>query len=360
MMPTSVIGVDIGGANLKAASSRGQSSSRFFPLWKDPSGLSGALDRLITPLIDPACSDVSLAVTMTGELADCFVDRQVGVRHIVDAMMDSAERLRVHAVRFYGVDGNFHAADRAKHHPDSIAASNWHGLASFIATHIAANGWLIDTGSTTCDLLRLSDGKLDTDSRTDFDRLAAGELVYIGCRRTPVSTLVDRLTVKLSGRRPTDVPVMNELFATTDDVGLVLGRVDERSEDMDSADGNPRTVTAAVNRLARMVGLDHRQVDLDTAQDFARQILGEVGARITRAVDRLRLRESTLLQSDPSRKRPQTLILSGHGGWILPADLGDQFAESGDRLDVIRLADSIGEDLDRCAPAYAMAKLFAP
>ena len=58
------IGLDIGGANLKLATSDGINSRHLpFPLWQDQHGLAERLVTLIGSL--PA---KNLAVTMTGEL----------------------------------------------------------------------------------------------------------------------------------------------------------------------------------------------------------------------------------------------------------------------------------------------------
>src|SRR5262249_34155249 len=60
-----VLGLAVGGANLKAAHPAGCRSLRF-PLWKEPRGLSAALRRLTAGLPFDR-----VAVTMTGELCDC-------------------------------------------------------------------------------------------------------------------------------------------------------------------------------------------------------------------------------------------------------------------------------------------------
>ena len=41
-MQRSVLGLDIGGANLKAAHTNGAARSRPFALWKNPGGLAGS------------------------------------------------------------------------------------------------------------------------------------------------------------------------------------------------------------------------------------------------------------------------------------------------------------------------------
>src|SRR5207248_2423845 len=79
---TSVLGLDIGGANLKAAHRDGTARLRPFALWKQPERLPAALRALLAEM--PA-RDV-LAVTMTGELCDCFATKRDGVHAILDAV----------------------------------------------------------------------------------------------------------------------------------------------------------------------------------------------------------------------------------------------------------------------------------
>src|SRR5687767_897273 len=77
-----VLGLDIGGANLKAAHTDGTALCRAFPLWRTPDRLASELQRLLADL--PA-HDV-LAVTMTGELCDCFATRAEGVAAILHSV----------------------------------------------------------------------------------------------------------------------------------------------------------------------------------------------------------------------------------------------------------------------------------
>ena len=82
---TDALGLDIGGANLKAAHSRGDARTAPFALWKKPEGLTSALRELIRSMPP---HDI-LAVTMTGELCDCFVSKREGV----EAILESVERV---------------------------------------------------------------------------------------------------------------------------------------------------------------------------------------------------------------------------------------------------------------------------
>ena len=77
-----VLGLDVGGANLKAAHTNGASLSVPFPLWKDPAGL----EARVRTLIGSFAPFERLAVTMSGELCDCYSSQAEGVRAILNAV----------------------------------------------------------------------------------------------------------------------------------------------------------------------------------------------------------------------------------------------------------------------------------
>ncbi len=64
-----ILGLDIGGANIKLATADGVTVSLPFALWKQP-------ELLKSTLVDAAQGDFAspgvVALTMTAELADCF------------------------------------------------------------------------------------------------------------------------------------------------------------------------------------------------------------------------------------------------------------------------------------------------
>ena len=67
-MPSTILGLDIGGANLKAATPDKRAVSVPFAHWKQPDKLPVALADLVARFSDTE----ELAVTMTGELCDCY------------------------------------------------------------------------------------------------------------------------------------------------------------------------------------------------------------------------------------------------------------------------------------------------
>lgn len=326
-----VVGVDVGGANLKYADGQGRASSRTFPMWRYPERLA---DAIVEDLVRFGSVE-SLLVTMTGELADCFIDRALGVEHIVDHVCRAAQKVGVRDVAFYSVDGQFRDAASARRNADLVAAANWHALASFVASEIARDATLVDIGSTTTDIIPIRDGRVATSAKTDHERLTEGSLVYVGCRRTPVCAVVDHLD--FDGQT---AQVMNEVFATIDDARLVLGSVAANPDDCDSADGQPRTASHARNRLARMIGLDRRMVDAATAKSLAAQVMMAACQRIGDSIAKL---------ADPGAP----IVLSGHGTDLLRLSAASLPADH----PVLHLADQVGLDAARCAPCYSLIRL---
>src|SRR6516225_6634290 len=129
-MAHAVLGLDIGGANLKAAWYRTDdpaasiARNQPFALWKDPAGLPDILRACISSLPSAAI----LAVTMTGELCDCFESKRVGVLAILDAVQAVAGGKPVHV---WCVDGRFRDLPGARATPLQAAAANWLALATF-------------------------------------------------------------------------------------------------------------------------------------------------------------------------------------------------------------------------------------
>ena len=254
-----LLALDIGGANLKAADNSGTVRSRPFPLWKEPENLADALRSLAADFPPPD----RVAVTMTGELCDCFRTKSEGV----DRILDSVEAAFPEADRqAWGTDGQFHPFSNARSNVNRISASNWSALA-LVAARLVPNGLLIDVGSTTTDIIPLRQGKPVPTGLTDTDRLRSGELIYAGVKRTPLCALATKL--KHRGQR---TGLMAELFATTYDVYVSLRNVEESPADFSTADGRPATIEFARERLARMVGADRDGFPQEDALELARQI----------------------------------------------------------------------------------------
>jgi probable H4MPT-linked C1 transfer pathway protein len=236
----------------------------------------------------------------------------------------------------YRTDGRFVTPAEARTALLLVAAANWLALATF-AGRDAPRGpaLLIDVGSTTTDIVPLLDGRPVPQGRTDPERLACGELVYTGIRRTPVCAL-------LSG------DVVAEVFATTLDAYLVLGWVDEDPHDRNTADGRPATRAAAHARLARMLC-----ADLETSTEADRRWLAE---RVnSRQMHILTMALTEVASHLPGP--PRTVVLAGEGEVLGSLAVSEQ--EKFPPCPVVSLGESLGPEISRAACAYALAVLAA-
>ena len=324
-----ILGLDIGGANLKLATDDGRAVSAAFPLWRHPERLAARLWELAEPLGEPEL----VAVTMTGELADCFATKAEGVDRIL-ASVESAFAKRPVAV--YSTAGRFLSPRLAREVPREIAAANWHAQATWAGRFVPQGpAVLIDIGSTTTDLIPLCDGRPCPQGRSDPARLLSCELVYRGVRRTPLMALGP--FVSAAARK---IPAAAELFATTLDVFLILGEIAEDANDFDTANGRPATRPCAHDRIARMACSDRTEFSWHDAVAAARRY---------REVLRLELELS--LQAVLAVTPAEIAITSGSGEF-----LARQLAASAG-LTCRSLCQELSPPLAEAACAYAVAVL---
>jgi (4-(4-[2-(gamma-L-glutamylamino)ethyl]phenoxymethyl)furan-2-yl)methanamine synthase len=325
-----VIGLDIGGANLKAARFGGEALLRPFALWKRPDGLVDELRQLLSGW---AAAD-RFAVTMTAELCDCFADRPAGVRHILGAMAAMAGQTPVHIWR---TDGRFASLGESSADPIPAASANWLALATF-AGRFAPNSSavVLDIGSTTTDITPLLDGRPIPAGRTDRDRLETRELVYIGGRRTPICALLG----------PGEG--MAEFFATTLDVGLIVGAIPENERDRDTADGRPATRVHASARLARMLGGDAEIIGNEAIDRFADRLAQIQRDAIVSAIETVAARLPQV---------PKTAVICGSGSFIAASALQEFARRRQTVIEMIDLQNRLGPKASTAACALAVATL---
>ena len=324
---------DVGGANLKYSDGMTLADSESFALWKHPDQLAGRLQAIVDGV--PACD--RFAVTMTGELADCFASKSEGVLFILDAVRQAVAG---RPLAVFLTDGRLVDGDAAAQNLRLAAASNWLALACFVGRYAQRGpALLLDVGSTTCDLIPMADGRPTPTARDDTSRLVCGELVYTGVERSPVCAVADRVTY-----RNRTCPLAQELFATMRDVYLVLGDAVERPEDLDTADGRPATRTAAIARLGRMICADSCDFSHDDALVLARSVADAQTQTVGVALRRV-------AASLPAP--PETVILSGHGSFLARRVL----AQSDLSPVLVSLEEVLGANVARAATAYALAVL---
>ena len=295
-----IIGMDIGGANIKLATNNGESKSIPFPMWQRHRELStelaGALHEL--PAFD------AIALTMTAELADCFETKAQGVDYILSAAQEAAQGKPIHV---WQTGAEFVSPETAREIPLMVAAANWHALATWCG-RIAPIGRavLIDIGSTTTDFIPLLDGTPVPRGFTDIERLLSSELVYMGVGRTPLFSLVRSVPFGDEW-----CPLAAELFSTTLDVYLLLGKI-APAESTNTANGQPATKEHAHNRIARSLCCDRTELSLRQVEDIAEFIANVQSDRLSGSLKRM----LGNFISEGGNAEIKNVIISGAGSFL--------------------------------------------
>jgi probable H4MPT-linked C1 transfer pathway protein len=326
-MTVSALGLDIGGANVKAAHSSGAASLQPFELWKNRDGLTSVLRELLArqPAFD------CLAVTMTGELCDCFATKREGVAAILDAVVAVGIECPICVWR---TDGRLVDVATAKATPLQTAAANWLALAEYVGRYVPeGSSLLIDVGSTTTDIVPLDAGSPAPLGRTDVERLRSGELVYTGARRTPVCAILGSAGVA-------------EWFATTQDVYLLLGWLPEDAEDRQTADGRPATRAGARARLARMLCSDIEGMSEAETVTLAMKVANL-------QIDQMRAAIESVAARLPCP--PHKIFVAGSGELLAREALRGDTGLDG--VPILSLTETLSPEISRAGCAYALAVL---
>lgn len=346
-MNKSVIGWDIGGAHVKAVMLNHdgrivQVSQQACALWKGLHFLESTVQTILQSWALEA-DECLHAVTMTGELVDLFENRAQGVReiaktvkkHLSEAMFYKAGPDQ--AASFTGSVIGVEAA---------IASMNWHASVQCLAQISEVSTMLIvDIGSTTSDITLCHAGQVIPNGWSDAERMASHGLVYTGVVRTPLMAFGRYVEWYQQARH-----IAAEYFATTADVYRVLGELHADHDLGDTADGQDRSTTASMRRLARMVGHDLEDAATSDWHALAQAFKDQQMSSLLHAI------QSCMAQVS---LQPQALTGLGAGSFLLP--------EIARRLNLAYIPAStwmfadhltLKNDAEVCFPAYAVARLW--
>ena len=341
-MQKNIIGWDIGGAHVKAAllNQAGevvQSIQQPCPLWKGLSYLEQAMEAILRVLPNNTAMH---AVTMTGELVDCFSSREQGVEAIIRTLQN---RLNTRDIRiFAGVKGFIGVEEVAKADCMDIASANWIASAQLAAKR-NEQALFVDIGSTTTDILLIERHALQALGYSDYQRLVSGELLYTGIVRTAVMAVAQQ--AEFNGQT---MGLMAEYFATMADVYRVIGDLNEAHDQNETADGAEKNPQASARRLSRMTGYEFVESDWSLWLAFAQTLKQRQKSLI---------RQACLKQIKRS-SQPDRIGLVGAGvGRVLVREIAADLELA--YLDFNRLFDRLPDTLDAadCAPAVAVAYL---
>lgn len=343
-----IVGLDIGGANIKAATNDGTCVCVPFPIWRQQHELASRLQQLSCGAF---ASPHLVALTMTAELADCFETREQGVRFVIRAVQQAFPRA---LLRIWLLSGEFADPDETLQVPLLAAAANWHALAAWSGRAVPEGpALLIDTGSTTTDIIPLLDGQVAAEGRTDLERLMHRELIYTGAVRTPVIAIVREVPV-----RDRMVPIAAELFATSRDIFLLAGDLPEQPDCCDTADGRPATRDYALNRVAHLLCCDRSDLRTEELIEVARFVASAQVQQISAAIeDRLRFLQFAEAESARRPRRRPVVLISGSGHFLVTRALSA--IPRGDYDQILNLSEMYEGRAAVANCAFAAARLAA-
>ena len=313
-----ILGIDIGGANTKIASADGRLVElHYVPLWKN-STLPEVLIDISKRLMPEKAS-----VVITGELADCFPDKDAGLSYIIDAVKKSFKD-----AWFLDSSGVF-----IKEKKRSIAAANWMASALIVGQDFK-DCICVDTGSTTTDIIPIKHGK-PLAGVTDFERLKRDELVYTGALRTNIAAIVDTVDVDGVNSR-----ISSELFAIIADAYLVLGMISADDYTCDTPDGAGKSMIDAKRRLARVVCADLTEIGDEEIVSIAQQVMVKQVKDIAAAIFKV-----------AQCYELNTIVGCGLGEFIVKKAAHEL------EFKVVLISEKYGKEISKVFPAYAVARL---
>ena len=336
-----IIGIDIGGANIKISDGKRFALSSPFALWQHPEKLEQELRQLLTQ-----CPDHQwVAATMTGELTDCFENKQAGVNFIVDALCQASKQ----PARFYLLNQQFVDSDTCKQHYSLAAASNWHAIANYLANNFqqpneTTDGILIDIGSTTTDVIPYTRQKVLAIGTNDYERLTNNELVYTAVVRSALNGIL-----KSVEHRGQVCPTMNEMFATTLDTNIVLGHLAENTNTFYSADGNSTSKQSCLNRLARVIGKDNLSFTHQDAMELSQQYFDQQTKMVSDAIQAV---------VERCNFHDFQFVVSGQGEFLATAAI-ERLSQNNRPAAIVNMSQVVTADCSTCMTSWSLANLFS-
>ncbi len=270
-----ILGLDVGGANTKAALIKFKESETFesfsiieyFPFWeKTLNEIPNMFERIVENLVNQNNSildDINyVAITITAELSDAFQTKKEGIFTILDALEQVFEKGKMFFVNYKKEFINF---NQAKTDPISVAAANWVSTSLYLGKFVP-NCILIDAGSTTIDVIPILNSLPVAKGKNDIERLLNHELIYTGGLRATIPSITHFVPYKEKLIR-----ISFEKFALISDVHRILKNISEEEYINDTADNRSKSINDCYARLARVLCMDLDSIsikDLDVIAQY--------------------------------------------------------------------------------------------
>lgn len=344
-----VLGLDIGGANTKAAFLKTQdgtvkelrTSMEYFPIWKKgKEQLPKVLEKLKKRLVDSTALN-GVGVTITAELSDAYWSKKEGAHHVLDCVNQVFDDVPTFVL---DVEAKLLPVKDARREPLKVASANW-AATGWMISQLIENCIVVDVGSTTTSIIPVINGKIAAEGRTDLEKLQNGELVYSGSLRTNVATIVNGIPVQGG----TIARVSSELFAQSGDVHLLLDNIKEEDYTAETCDGRGKTRREAMARLARVVCADIDMLTEQEIMDMAKFVYDKQVEQITGGLKQVYKRIKPLLQEKIR------VVVTGLGRNFLAR----KAAEKAGFSEVMDMSELVGAEAAVMSPSVGVALMVA-
>ena len=264
------IGLDIGGANTKAAFLRTENGyvkelrtvTEYFPVWKTQAKLAAVISAIKERVTSSMKLD-AVGLTMTAELSDVYQTKREGVNHVLACVAQVFDDVPVFVL---DTSASLRSMDDVRLEPLKVAAANW-AATGWLVAQLVKTCVIVDVGSTSTSIIPVVNGHNFVVGKTDLEKLMVGELAYTGSLRTNVAATVRSVPLRGGVAR-----VAAELFAQSADVHLILGNIKEEDYSTETADGRGKTRGEALARLARVVCADREMLTEEEIVQIAKHI----------------------------------------------------------------------------------------
>ncbi len=271
-----VLGLDIGGANTKAALIKFENSKvvkslsyiEYFPFWeKTLKEIPEMLKRINSNILEKYNLKLNnvdyIAITITAELSDAFQTKREGINTILNAL---EQVFNTKKLFFISITNKFINYEQAREENLLIAAANWVSTALFLGKFVP-KCILIDSGSTTIDFIPILNSIPCTKGKTDVERLMNHELIYTGGLRATIPSITHFVPYK--GK---NVRISFEKFALISDIHRILNNISQEEYINDTADGRSKSLEDCYARLARILCMDVETISKEDLNIIAKYI----------------------------------------------------------------------------------------
>jgi probable H4MPT-linked C1 transfer pathway protein len=262
-----------------------------------------------------------------------------GVNHILTTFLEIEPQI---TKRVISTNNKFISIEEALEDYLAVASANWVATAMYVGK-LFSKCLLVDTGSTTTDIIPISEGLPNTIGKTDIDRFLNGELLYTGALRATIPSII--LKVPFRGEM---CPISFEKFALIADVHLLLDHITSAEYTCETADGRDKTKLEALARLARIIYADTNLLSEQEIHEMAAYIY-------ERQLDQIRENMTQILITHENYNLTTPVVVTGLGSEFLAKKVAEQMGFQ----EIVNLEHELGYEGSVAAPAAAIAILLA-